>query len=303
MNAHAKELKRQAESAYANGTPPIKELVRVAGAGKRDSYWLNPFPPVVNIETGWNERSLDTQEAKEDLMRLALSIKAQGVLEPITITKNTTDGKYYVDDGHRRVLAARIAITDLGAELRAIPCLLTQGATSADRLFSQLIRNSQDQDLGLKVPFTPIERARVISRLLNMGWTKDIIAGKLGCVVRTIDNALSVLEMPAPVQDMIAKKEISTDLATKVMRDKDIGDKIETLQTAVKTAQALGKSAATGKHIPIRKRRQVQMTVEGAGKATTVQTGDIARMLDRLKAKLANSDTGETITVTMNYHH
>ena len=126
------------------------------------------------------------------LAELAESIRALGVIQPITV-KRTGDGKYFIISGERRWRAARLA------GLETLPAYI--GEVDDTNLHAMaLVENVQRQDLNA------IEIALGLQRLIDeCGLTQDALSEKVGMKRSTVSNYMRLLKLPAEVQ--LALKE------------------------------------------------------------------------------------------------
>lgn len=103
--------------------------------------------------------------SQESVIELAGSIKAHGVLQPVTVRKK---GKgYLLVFGHRRLAAA------LKAGLVEIPAI-ERDLTDEQALELQTIENLQREDIH------PMEEAEVMLRMLDSGKSFEVIAAAIG---------------------------------------------------------------------------------------------------------------------------
>lgn len=139
-----------------------------------------------HIETDPDQprRSFD----KEKLASLAESIKAQGVLQPITVQPPNEAGKYIIIMGERRFQASRLA----GKE--TIPVLIKDA--TPDLRMAQLTENVQRDDL------TVIEIVRAVSAMRESGQSRSDIAKALGWSEGEVSRFSSVLKMPDELQKL-----------------------------------------------------------------------------------------------------
>ena len=129
------------------------------------------------------------------LAELADSIKAQGVMQPI-LARPLGEGRYEIIAGERRWRAARLA------GLAAVPALLRE-VSDRDALALALIENIQREDLN------PLEEAAGLKRLLGeFGITHAEAAEALGRSRAAITNALRLLELAPPVQDLLREGKL-----------------------------------------------------------------------------------------------
>lgn len=152
----------------------------------------------------------------EALEELALSIRQNGILQPLLVTPlalstetspsteeslsteaNPATPLYEIIAGERRWRAASLA------GLKTIPVLIRK-PTETQKLEQALIENIQRQDLN------PIEEARALSRLnTHLGLTQEELAQRLGKSRSAIANTLRLLKLPAQIQDQLIHEELS----------------------------------------------------------------------------------------------
>jgi ParB family chromosome partitioning protein len=124
------------------------------------------------------------------LEELAASIKAQGLIQPISV-RPVGAGRYEIIAGERRWRASQIAgLTEVPVLIREIP--------DENALAMSLIENIQREDLN------PLEEATGIQRLLEeFGMTHQQAADALGRSRSATSNLLRLLQLAKPVQDML----------------------------------------------------------------------------------------------------
>jgi ParB family chromosome partitioning protein len=130
----------------------------------------------------------------EDLSELEASLRASGLLQPITVRKLGSDS-YELIVGERRLrAAAKIGWTD-------IPAVVKESSEFDERalLTLALVENLQRADLN------PLEEAQGYKRLTEeFGLTQQQVADAVGRDRSTIANFLRVLSLPAPVRQMLS---------------------------------------------------------------------------------------------------
>ena len=124
-----------------------------------------------------------------DLTELAESIKANGILQNLTVVpmigniSGTWDGESYrVIIGHRRLAAAKLAG---GTEL---PCVVTE-MTQSEQIMTMLMENMQRADL------TVYEQAQSFQMMLDLGETVESIAENSGFSTSTVRLRVKLLEL------------------------------------------------------------------------------------------------------------
>jgi ParB family chromosome partitioning protein len=130
----------------------------------------------------------------EDLSELEASIRATGLLQPITVRRVGGDS-YELVMGERRLRAAsQIGWTE-------IPAVIKDAKDVDERalLTLALVENLQRADLN------PLEEAQGYKRLTDeFGLTQQQVADAVGKDRSTIANLLRVLSLPAPVRQMLS---------------------------------------------------------------------------------------------------
>jgi ParB family chromosome partitioning protein len=121
---------------------------------------------------------------------LAASIKAQGLIQPISV-RSVGGDRYEIIAGERRWRAAQIA------GLAEVPVLIRDIPDEAVLAMS-LIENIQREDLN------PLEEAAGLQRLIDeFGMTHQEAADAVGRSRSAATNLLRLLQLAKPVQDML----------------------------------------------------------------------------------------------------
>ena len=119
------------------------------------------------------------------LRELADSIRAYGILQPLTV-RRVEDG-YQLIAGERRMRAAAMA------GLREVPCLVAQ-VDEQDAGMLALIENLQRRDLDF------IEEANGLSQLIKLfGMSQEEAARRIGKSQSAVANKLRLLKLPDDV--------------------------------------------------------------------------------------------------------
>lgn len=112
----------------------------------------------------------NVRKSYNDIDELADSIKAQGILQNLTVVKNPEeDGTYWVVIGNRRLTAAR------KAGIKTAPCFIAE-LTEKEQAEMMLLENMQRDDL------TIYEQAQGFQMVLDLGETEDSLAERLDLV-------------------------------------------------------------------------------------------------------------------------
>jgi len=129
------------------------------------------------------------------LAELALSIKEQGVMQPILV-RPVDGGAFEIVAGERRWRAAQ------QAGLREIPALVKNVPDQA-ALAVALIENIQREDLN------PLEEAKGLSRLVEeFGLTHEAAAKAVGRSRSAVSNLLRLIALAPPVQEYLLAGKI-----------------------------------------------------------------------------------------------
>lgn len=145
---------------------------------------------------------------EESLNELASSIKEIGIIQPITVRKNT-NGRFQLISGERRLRAAKIAdISKIAAYIR--------DANDQNMLEMALVENIQREDLDA------IEIAISYQRLIDeCKLTQEMLSQRVGKKRATISNYLRLLKLPAEIQLGIKDQVVSMGHARTLI---NIGD-------------------------------------------------------------------------------
>lgn len=176
------------------------DVERVVGGTKRlekTAYTPSQLPNLIEtskIIANPNQprKIFDSAELRE----LALSIKQDGIIQPLIVSKSVDGNTYELVAGERRLRAAKLA----GVE--KVPVVLKEGSPE-DLLRMALIENIQRSDLSI------IEEAMAYDSLIKeFGLTQEACARKVGKDRSSIANAIRILSLPAPVQSKLANKKL-----------------------------------------------------------------------------------------------
>lgn len=177
---------------------------KVAGAVTNisiDSIDTNPFQPRTRFE----------QEALEGLSE---SIKALGVIQPITVRKMGFD-KYQIISGERRFRASTLA------GLKEIPAFI-RIVNDQNMLEMALVENIQREDLDA------IEIAISYKRLVDeCKLTQEEVSERVGKQRSTVANFLRLLKLPPVIQLAIRDKKITMGHARTLINIDDQASQLE----------------------------------------------------------------------------
>lgn len=142
-----------------------------------------------------------------ELVNLAISIRMNGILQPITVRQ--TEKGYELVSGERRLRASRIA------GMASVPCIVIDVNTLKSAVFS-LIENLQRQNLGY------FEEAVAIEKLMkDFGLSQDEAARRLGKAPSTVSNKLRLLTLPDEVRTVLNENNLSERHARALLKLKE----------------------------------------------------------------------------------
>ena len=207
----------------------------------------------------------------DELMSLSESIRNHGVLQPLVVRQ--VGERYQLIAGERRLRAAEVV------GLASIPVTVVD-FNDQQCLEAALVENIQRSDLNA------IEKAQGFREYLDrFSMTHEQLANRLGLARPTITNLLSLLELPADLQDLVRVGHLSLGHA-KIL--KGIADAVKQsaiarevvarglsvhgLETYVKQLASDEKAGAT--------------TPAPEGKTATEKTAHVVGIEDELRQKL-----------------
>ncbi|MEN8233412.1 MAG: ParB/RepB/Spo0J family partition protein [Actinomycetota bacterium] len=227
------------------------------------------FAEVEISEVSPNPRQPRSRFDDEALSELAASIREVGVLQPIVVRAGERPGEYVLIAGERRLRAAGMA------GLATIPAVIREAESDEHNLTEALIENIQRKDLS------PLEEAAAYRNLLeDFGMTHEQVASRVGKSRSAVTNTLRLLQLPAPIQGMLERSELSAGHARALLA-------IEDEAYAVYVAERV---VAEG--WPVRKVEDAVKTRQGPGvprprKAPEMRPAAIIELEERLAERLA----------------
>lgn len=220
---------------------------------------------------------------QEELVNLAISIRMNGILQPITVRK--TEKGYELVSGERRLRASRLA------GLVTVPCIVVDVNNMKSAVFA-LIENLQRQNLGF------FEEAKAIEKLMSeYGLSQEDAARRLGKAPSTVSNKLRLLALPKEAQDIITENGLSERHARSLLRlksdevlevlQKVTDKKLNVTQTESLVEEYLTKDKASGRRTK-RMFSDVKIFLKAINSAVeTMQKSGIS-------ADVRREDTGES---------
>jgi ParB family chromosome partitioning protein len=261
------------ESIGVRSEAPIRSF-RVAApqeiptASPKDGFTRNRAAGEMLLENIVPDPSQPRKEfAQEAVERLAESIKARGLLQPLRVRWNPELGKHVILVGERRYRAAKLA------GLVSVPCTFVETELSdAEVLEEQLVENLLREDLN------PIEEAHSFKRYMElMGCHAKDLARLLKVAPSTVTRALSLLKLPGEVQEQVATGDIPAKTGFEIAKLGDEGARKAVADRVVKE----------------------KLTADDAAKVVRQKKGKPAQKKGRGVTETFRLDGGIRITVTM----
>lgn len=134
---------------------------------------------------------------REKLEELANSIKENGIIQPIIVTKDMEQEGYELVAGERRLEASKLAGFD------EIPVII-RSISPKEKLLYAIIENVQREDLNA------IEEALAYNQLINnFNMSQAQVAEMMGKDRSTITNTIRMLKLTPQVQKLLLNNDIS----------------------------------------------------------------------------------------------
>ena len=173
----------------------------------------------------------------DELQELADSIAMHGVIQPLTV-RLLPSGYYQIIAGERRWRAARLA------GLTEIPVVVIE-ADDKKAMELALIENLQRADLN------PVEEALGYQQLISeYGMTQEQAAERVGKSLPAVANALRLLSLSRPVQDLLAEGRLSAGHARALLTIRSdaeqyaVAQKVINLQLSVRQTETMCRNLA-----------------------------------------------------------
>ncbi len=238
-----------------------------------EDIYPNPTQP----RTYFDEKALN---------ELAQSIKNLGVIQPITLRKDSD--RFEIISGERRFRASKIA------GLKSIPAYIRL-VNDQELLEMALVENIQREDLDA------IEIALTYQRLLDeIGMTQENLSQRLGKDRSTITNSIRLLRLNPDIQNAIRSGSISaghgraiisleTEELQQILFDRIIKDNLNVRQTEQLSAMLKNPKTQTEKGV----KKELPNNYKRAQKA-------IADLLD-VKVEIKTSGNGKKGKIVLDF--
>jgi ParB family chromosome partitioning protein len=223
----------------------------------------------------------------EEIERLATSIRARGVLQPLRVQRDEERRCWRIVIGECRWRAARLA------GLCTVPCVEVDGEPDevellADQVIENTVRNS----------LRPLELARSLAKLKALkSCNSQVLAKEFGLSGAAITRAEALLSLPQEVQEMVDDGRVPESAAYEISRLQDVeaqrglamlvaGRKLNREQVQEAVRGAVGKRAVTPKagRFCCRLDGGVLITVMRRGQSLT--KADLTAAIERLRKEM-----------------
>jgi ParB family transcriptional regulator, chromosome partitioning protein len=198
---------------------------------------------------------------EKELLELSNSIKENGILQPLIVTK--VEKGFELIAGERRLRAAKLAMLD------KVPVVITR-ASDKEKMIYGVIENVQRMDLNC------VEEALAYFQLMEeFNLTQEELAKKIGKERSTIANYLRILKLPRNVVEMV-QKELLTFGHAKVLATIKDQDKI------VRLANICVKESLSVRELEkFSKKKETEVVKEEANPEEKRKLEDIREKLER----------------------
>lgn len=220
---------------------------------------------------------------QEELVNLAISIRMNGILQPITVRQ--IDNGYELVSGERRLRASKLA------GLVSVPCIVVEVNNMKSAVFA-LIENLQRQNLNY------FEEALAIEKLMcEYGLSQEDAARRLGKAPSTVSNKLRLLSLPEEARNRLMEKGLTERHARALLKlDKEevmeVLDKIIDRKLNVTQTEELIDDILSNKTIP--KRQTKRMFSDVKIFLNTINSAVDTMKKSGIGADIRREDTGES---------
>ena len=227
---------------------------------------------------------------QDELMELADSIRENGVIQPLIVSR-LSKKKYALVAGERRLRASKLA------GLKTVPVVVREIASDDEMLEFALIENIQRTDLN------PLEEAEAYRKLIDtFGLTQEGAAQKVGKNRSTVANALRLLQLPEYIKEDLLSGRLSEGhgrallgvLSTPATL-KEIRDQIVARQLSVRQTEQLIRAATQGKSPRPAKQKENEFS-------KSVKKAFENQLTNRLSSQVVISQSGSRGKIEIEYY-
>ncbi len=198
----------------------LEALIPIDGFldGKLPERDINQLPIDRLIPSPYQPRRLFAEESLADL---SLSIREQGVIQPL-IVRPAADGHYEIVAGERRWRAAKMAgFSEVPAIVRTM--------SDSESLEIALIENLQRENLN------PLDTAEAYDTLIKkFSYTHEVLAQRIGKDRTNITNHLRLLKLPDPIKQEVREDRLSMGHARTLLAVEHLPTQLNLSQRIIK---------------------------------------------------------------------
>lgn len=220
-----------------------REKMLAVNASSNDLWKVNIDD--LHVLPDFNVRS-QNEELKAHIRELADSMKTEGYYQdkPLAgfVMQSGDESKIIVTDGHNRLAAAKLAVSE-GAKIGKLPVVIAPKGTTMEDLTVALVRSNSGKKLD------PYEQSIVCKRLSRFGWETSEIAKRIGRRVSEVELMLELVSAPRHIRAMLESGQVKASLAF-TMLEKHGTKAYTTLEKLVERAKHEGSSRAMPRHAP-----------------------------------------------------
>jgi len=225
-----------------------------------DKIQVNPFQPRIEFE-------------EEALLELSESIKLQGLIQPITVRKESSDS-YTLISGERRLRASKLA------GLKTIPAYI-RTANDQQMLEMALIENIQRENLNA------IEVALSFQRMIEeCNLKQEELGDRVSKNRSTVTNYLRLLKLPPTIQVGIRDGKISMGHARALINIPEIDKQLFIFDTIIAQDLSVRKTEALVRELQENKKEKKEAKPALGYQYQRIEDNLSSKLSSRVKLKV-----------------
>ena len=205
-------------------------------------------PDKLHLVTDQASPLYDERVHNSPIERMVRSIDTKGVVEPIIVAKNPETGLTEIVDGRQRVINAREANRrrlEAGEDPIQVPAVVRKYAGNGADLADVMVLSNE-----LREQDTPVNRAKKMQRLAELGRDDDAIGVVFGVTAQTVRSTLALLDCTAAVREAVDAGRVKLTDAVKLA-------KLEPAEQRAKVAELVQAGEGAKPHERARRQREV----------------------------------------------
>ncbi|MDR5802589.1 ParB/RepB/Spo0J family partition protein [Caballeronia sp. LZ001] len=197
---------------------------------------------------------------------LARNIDFQGVLQPISVVKNTETGETEVAVGRQRTKAAQL-VNEWRRARGETPIQIPAQVYRGDRRTTLTAIIGENE---LREADTPLSRAEKMRRVMALGYSEAEVGTIFGCGIGTVRATIALLDCCADVRKAVESLRINVTHARQLSK-----------LPPDQQRENVQKLVAAGQHVVGHARARAQRAVIGAAKPKLRGRKEITRELEK----------------------